>query len=74
MLAWMRQRFPNIVHIAGARGRQHVLDCAQARSLELSLAELDQVRHQGWNLTQKSHLHGSRYPDVLCFFTWNIRG
>jgi len=43
VLAWMRQRFPNIIHITGSRGKQHVLDGAQARNVLLSVEELDSI-------------------------------
>lgn len=43
LLAWMRQRFPCIIHIVGARSRQHVLDCAVARHLRLSPNELEEI-------------------------------
>jgi len=43
VLTWMRQRFPNIVHIVGSRGKQHVLDGAQARNVLLTVEELDAI-------------------------------
>lgn len=43
VLAWMRLCFPCTVHIVGARSRQHVLDCARARQLFLTLREIDEI-------------------------------
>merc|ERR1712136_380586 len=42
-LAWVRQRFPCVVHIVGARSLEHILDCAASRSLRLTTSEVDEI-------------------------------
>jgi len=43
ILAWMRQRFPCIVHITGARSKQHILDNAQSKQVHLTSEDIAHI-------------------------------
>lgn len=59
-LAWMLNKHDHVIPIAGTRRERYLLENAQAVSIELSAAQIQQLD----DLFEPSRITGERYPDA----------